>query len=219
MFGFGILGALGKGNAPETVVHSTTTTLPPPPPQTDAPCPATDGSSPRRISFPREPPMCIDPALTYRARFATTAGVFEAVLDAHRSPRAVNNFVFLALYHFYDGLPFHRVGQNYFAQSGDPLGDAVTGPGYYFDDDPLPRAGDYKLGSLLMAHEQPNRNGSQFLIVLGPRGMKLQPVFPILGQVTSGAEALRKINAGGTSDVNLPPRVMYQITSLDINPH
>jgi len=163
--------------------------------------------------------MCIDPARTYQARFTTTAGTFEAVLDAHRSPLAVNNFVFLARYHFYDDLPFYKVETNYYAQSGDPVGEAVTGPGYLFPDDPLPGKGEYKVGSLLMAHDRANANGSQFIVLLGPKGAALGPVFPLFGQVTAkGVDALRAINAGGdaTGSRDAPPRVVQSIRTVEI---
>ncbi|HVL03289.1 MAG TPA: peptidylprolyl isomerase, partial [Acidimicrobiales bacterium] len=169
------------------------------------PCPAPDGSSPRRTLFDAAPAMCIDPNARYQARFVTTAGAFVADLDPERSPLAVNNFVFLARYHFYDDLPFHRVIRGFYAQTGDPVDPDQVGPGYTFDDDPLPPVGTYKVGSLVFAHEEADENGSQFLIWLGPEVSRLPHVYPLFGQVSSGRGTLERIDAdGGTADDPTP---------------
>ncbi|MBW3574175.1 MAG: peptidylprolyl isomerase [Actinobacteria bacterium] len=179
------------------------------------PCPASDGSSARRTAFDRAPPMCIDPTRSYRARFVTTAGVFTAALDAQRSPLAVNNFVFLSRYHFYDGLPFHRVVPGFYAQTGVPEGDDV-GPGYTFADDPLPERGEYREGSLAMAHERPDDNASQFVIWLGPEVAQLDPVFPLFGQVVEGEAVLQRIGADGGTVEDPTPSTRHVIERLEI---
>ena len=70
-------------------------------------CPAPDGSSPRQTSFSGTPPMCIDPSKSYTATMETSIGTMVIYLDAAGAPNTVNNFVFLARYHYYDGLIFH----------------------------------------------------------------------------------------------------------------
>jgi len=55
------------------------------------------------------PPMVIDPAKSYTATLETTAGTMVLELFPQEAPLAVNNFVFLARDHFYDGVIFHRV--------------------------------------------------------------------------------------------------------------
>lgn len=55
------------------------------------------------------PPMVIDPAKSYTATMETTAGTMVLELFPQEAPLAVNNFVFLANDHFYDGVIFHRV--------------------------------------------------------------------------------------------------------------
>lgn len=180
------------------------------------PCPAPDGSSPRRTLFDAAPAMCIDPAAQYRARFVTSAGVFIADLDQQRSPLAVNNFVFLARYHFYDGLAFPTVIRDAYAQTGDPVAPDLVGPGYTFPDDPLPPAGTYQVGSLVVAHERPDDNGSQFLILLGPQGVELPPVFPLFGQVTQGLDVLARIGAAGGTTADPSPEDPPTIERIDI---
>jgi peptidylprolyl isomerase len=54
----------------------------------------------------REPGWVIDPARKYRAVLTTSQGEVTLDLYAREAPKAVNNFVFLALNHFYDDTPF-----------------------------------------------------------------------------------------------------------------
>ncbi|MDP9019957.1 MAG: peptidylprolyl isomerase [Actinomycetota bacterium] len=219
----GVLGSLVQQEAEVQAPAPSTTAGPPetaPAPEDvpaePPPCPEADGSSPRRTVFDQAPEMCIDPAKDYRARFVTTAGVFSAELHPRRSPLAVNNFVFLARYHFYDDLPFHRVVQGLYAQSGNPVADDQSGPGYTFDDDPLPQPGEYGVGSLVMAHDRADANGSQFLIWLGPQAAELEPVFPLFGQVTEGLEVLEEISADGGTAENPRPATVHRIERIDI---
>ena len=48
----------------------------------------------------------------------------------HAQLKAVNNFVFLARYHFFDGIVFQRVIPGFVVQGGDPTGTGSGGPGY-----------------------------------------------------------------------------------------
>ena len=123
--------------------------------------PNEDGSSERRIQFDAPPPMVIDPDCNYVAEMVTTAGTMKIALNAKRAPMTVNNFVFLARWHYYDGIIFHRVIRDFVIQGGDPQGTGTGGPGYRFEDE-LPNSGEYQVGSLAMANAGPGTNGSQF---------------------------------------------------------
>ena len=74
-----------------------------------APFPAFDGSAPATRKFDGQPEMGIDPSKRYTATVETTLGTMVIALDAIKAPKTVNNFVFLALHHYYDGVVFHRV--------------------------------------------------------------------------------------------------------------
>jgi peptidylprolyl isomerase len=153
------------------------------------PFPPFDGSAPRQQSFDAPPEMGIDPAKRYTATMSTSMGEMVIALDAVRAPKTVNNFVFLALHHYYDGVIFHRIINGFVCQGGDPTGTGRGGPGYRFDDE-LPKAGQYQIGSLAMANAGPNTNGSQFFLISGPSGVQLPPAYALFGQVVKGLEVV-----------------------------
>ena len=160
-------------------------------------CPKSDGTSPKYQTFPTAPDMCIDVEKRYSATVTTNKGQFVVALDAIKAPKTVNNFVYLARYHFYDGVIFHRIIPGFVVQGGDPLGTGAGGPGYRFEDE-LPKANQYQLGSLAMANAGPNTNGSQFFIVTGSSGTALPPLYTLFGQVVQGMEVVMAIEAAGT---------------------
>ncbi|MDQ6616672.1 MAG: peptidylprolyl isomerase [Actinomycetota bacterium] len=177
-------------------------------------CPAADGSSPKRQRFSERPPMCIDPAKRYSAEMVTNQGTMQIELDALAAPKTVNNFVFLARYHYFDGIVFHRVIPGFVLQGGDPEGRGTGGPGYKFEDE-LPKAGRYELGSLAMANAGPNTNGSQFFIISGPSGMQLPPQYSLFGKVVAGLDVVAAIDALGTPGAG-KPRQRIVIESVTI---
>ncbi len=159
--------------------------------------PAVDGSSPQQRKFDEAPPMFIDPAKRYTATMVTSHGTMVIELDPLAAPATVNSFVFLARYHFYDGVIFHRIIPGFVLQGGDPTGTGSGGPGYKYADE-LPAAGKYRIGSLAMANAGPNTNGSQFFIISGPDGAALPPLYALFGAVVSGGDVVQKINDIGT---------------------
>lgn len=176
-------------------------------------CPAADGSSPKLQHFKKRPPMCIDPAKRYSAEMVTSKGTMQIALDAAGAPNTVNNFVFLARYHYYEGIVFHRIIPGFMLQGGDPEGSGRGGPGYKFEDE-LPKPGRYELGSLAMANAGPNTNGSQFFIVSGPNGMGLPPKYSLFGKVVAGMDVVTAIEAVGTQSGK--PKEQVIIESITI---
>jgi cyclophilin family peptidyl-prolyl cis-trans isomerase len=147
-------------------------------------CPESDGSSERVTSFENAPPMCIQ-----------VAG----------APNTVNNFVVLARYHYYDGVPFHRIIPDFVIQGGDAVGDPLgTGdPGYSFADE-LPADDKYQIGSLAMANSGPDTNGSQFFVITGDEGTQLPPSYSLFGMVTDGLDVVETIEAIPTTAQDAP---------------
>ena len=167
------------------------------------PCPPASGSAKRVVKFAGPPPTCIDPAATYTATFSTTKGDFTAKLDPEKAPITVNNFVVLARYHFYDGVPFHRIVPGFVIQGGDGDGDpwGNNDLGYEIPDELPASSADYTDYSLAMANSGPNTNGSQFFVVLPGGGAKLNPAnYSLFGQVTEGQDVVDAIGKLGNAD-------------------
>ena len=143
-------------------------------------------------TYSSPPPMTIDQNKTYTATIKTNYGDIVIQLLPKEAPLTVNNFVFLARAHFYDGVKFHRVIKNFMIQSGDPTGTGSGGPGYKFADE-LPITRDYVQGTLAMANSGYNTNGSQFFITLTDLSGSLPKLYSIFGVVTAGMDVVTKI--------------------------
>jgi cyclophilin family peptidyl-prolyl cis-trans isomerase len=159
--------------------------------------PNPDGSSPQRQKFNAAPEMIIDSTKTYTATMVTSKGTLEILLDPLAAPVTVNSFVFLARWHYFDGIVFHRIIPGFVLQGGDPTGSGAGGPGYRFNDE-LPKPGRYEVGSLAMANAGPHTNGSQFFIISGPDGVRLPPLYALFGKVVKGLDVVSTINDIGT---------------------
>jgi cyclophilin family peptidyl-prolyl cis-trans isomerase len=161
------------------------------------PFPALDGSAPRQQKFSSPPEMGIDPSKRYTATMETSLGTIVIALDAINAPITVNNFVFLAAQHYYDGVIFHRIINGFMCQGGDPQGTGTGGPGYKFQDEPVKQR--YQLGSVAMANAGPNTNGSQFFLISGQSGVNLPPQYNHFGQIVKGLDvldAMQRVSTG-----------------------
>jgi cyclophilin family peptidyl-prolyl cis-trans isomerase len=172
----------------------------------ETPCPPADGSADRTTTFAKAPPTCIDKGKTYVARMTTSKGELTIELDAAKAPATVNNFVVLSRYHYYDGVPFHRIVTDFVAQAGDanPTGGRLGtgGPGYTFPDELPASPSEYVPGVVAMANSGPGTNGSQFFIFVGPNNpFTSNPNYSIFGRVTEGMDTtVAAIMAAGTAD-------------------
>ena len=147
--------------------------------------------------------MGIDTSKRYTATLDTSLGEIVIALDAVKAPNTVNNFVFLALHHYYDGVIFHRIINGFVCQGGDPEGSGRGGPGYRFEDE-LPASGRYEIGSLAMANAGPNTNGSQFFVISGPQGARLPPQYSLFGKVVKGLDVVEKMQSVKTDRADRP---------------
>jgi cyclophilin family peptidyl-prolyl cis-trans isomerase len=157
--------------------------------------------------------MVIDTNKRYTATMVTSHGTMVIALDPLAAPKTVNSFVFLARYHYYDGVIFHRIIPGFVLQGGDPTGTGTGGPGYKFADE-LPAPGRYQIGSLAMANAGPNTNGSQFFVISGPDGAALPPQYALFGAVVSGGDVVKAIDALGTRSGS--PKEKVTIESVTI---
>ncbi len=165
---------------------------------------------PKQWSTP--PAMTIDPKKAYTAIFHTEKGDIEIQLHADKTPKTVNNFVFLAREGFYDGTSFHRVIAKFMAQGGDPTGTGRGGPGYDFGDEFDKSLKHDKPGVFSMANAGPNTNGSQFYITHVPTPW-LDNKHSVFGQVVKGMDVVLSIPERDPIKVNSPA---IQILSVEI---
>lgn len=155
------------------------------------------------------PGMSINPSKDYVATLATEKGKMSIKLFAKEVPNTVNNFVHLSRTGFYDGVTFHRVLPGFMAQSGDPTGTGMGGPGYKFADEFHPELRHSGPGVLSMANSGQNTNGSQFFITfvatpsldgLNPDGSAKDCANPyvschaVFGKVVEGMDVLGAIS-------------------------
>jgi cyclophilin family peptidyl-prolyl cis-trans isomerase len=157
--------------------------------------------------------MSIDAAKRYTATMVTSKGTMTIALDPQAAPRTVNSFVFLARYHYFDGIVFHRVIPGFVLQGGDPTATGTGGPGYKFADE-LPAPGRYELGSLAMANAGPDTNGSQFFIISGRDGMALPPNYSLFGKVVAGLETVAAIDAVGSRSGKTSEKVTIESVTI-----
>jgi cyclophilin family peptidyl-prolyl cis-trans isomerase len=203
-----------------TTTASTVTTFPTPTTQPLATaaaattCPPATGSTKRIVWFTSAPPPCIPTTSVWDATFKTSLGDIVVQMPAAASFAAVNNFVFLTRYQYYNGTFFHRVIPGFVVQGGDPTGTGSGGPhgypGYSFTGNTPPasckttpsQAACYQPGDIALANSTgPSTDGSQFFFVLpgGQTTLNTEPNYTIFGHVVSGMNVVEKIGADGSS--------------------
>jgi peptidyl-prolyl cis-trans isomerase B (cyclophilin B) len=144
------------------------------------------------------PPNVTDQSKRYSVAVHTSRGDFTiALVDPKVAPHTVNNFVWLAQNHYYDGLTFHRVVPGFVVQGGDPLGNGTGGPNYKLPDESNPSK--WPRGTAGMASSAAGVSGSQFFITLGDAPfLATNGVYNHFGEVTSGMDIIDKIQVGDT---------------------
>ena len=133
-----------------------------------------------------------------KAILMTNLGNIEVEFFGDKSPKTVNNFMYLAQEKFYDQTQFHRIIKDFMIQGGDPNSkdddwgnDGMGGPGYKFADE-FNKESLVK-GSLAMANSGPNTNGSQFFIVTAASTPWLDGKHVNFGKVIKGMDVVAKI--------------------------
>ena len=157
------------------------------------------------------PAVQIDPKKKYKAHMETDKGTMVIELFADKTPKTVNNFVFLSREGFYEGVIFHRVIDNFMVQGGDPTGIGSGGPGYKFGDEFHPSLKHDKQGILSMANAGPGTNGSQFFITHAPTP-HLDNRHSVFGQVVEGLDVLMSIPARDPNNRNASAVKINRVT-------
>lgn len=131
----------------------------------------------------------------------TTEGTIELTLMPDVAPLACKNMITLVENGKYKNVPFHRIIPNFMIQGGDYERKNGTGGqsafGKPFKDECSSKVRFEKPGLLAMANAGPGTNGSQFFITTAKTDW-LQGKHTIFGEVTSGYDIVKKIEALGT---------------------
>ena len=136
------------------------------------------------------PEMALEEGKSYQARVKMEDGdEFLMELYPESAPQTVNSFVFLTNEGYFDGVTFHRVLDGFVAQTGDPSGTGMGGPGYMLPNEiDLALSHDDK-GVVAMANRGPDTNGSGWYITLGPT-VNLDGGYTIFGRVLEGMDVV-----------------------------
>ncbi|MCC7334349.1 MAG: peptidylprolyl isomerase [Pirellulaceae bacterium] len=151
----------------------------------------------------------------------TTKGDIEIELFENQAPETVGNFISLVESDFYVGRVFHRVIENFMAQTGCPIGDGSGGPGYtIYGETDRPGARKYFRGTVGMALSgHPDSGGSQFFITFLPRP-DLDGQYTAFGRVTAGIDVLGdlvRVNPESEDEEKKKPAAMLdEIVSIEV---
>lgn len=129
------------------------------------------------------------------------------------APKTVERIKTLANQGFYNGIKWHRVIDDFMAQTGDPTGTGMGGsklpdlPAEFSDE-------EFKRGTVAMARtSDPNSANSQFFICfnsIGCAGLKGQ--YTIFGQVVEGMQYVDMIKRGAPGSGTVTnPDVMQKV--------
>ena len=131
------------------------------------------------------------------------------------APNHVARIKELVRQEFYNGVVFHRVIEDFMAQTGDPTGTGSGGSGQKLDAEFTNEK--HLRGTVSMARAgDPNSADSQFFIVFMTAPW-LDGQYSIWGQVTDGMDAVDKIKMGapGSGTVNEPDKIVSMQVAAD----
>ena len=131
------------------------------------------------------------------------------------APNHVARIKELVRQEFYNGVVFHRVIEDFMAQTGDPTGTGSGGSGKNLDAEFTNEK--HLRGTVSMARAaDPNSADSQFFIVFKTAPW-LDGQYSIWGQVTDGMDAVDKIKMGapGSGTVNEPDKIVSMQVAAD----
>ena len=163
----------------------------------NTPCPQMNGSSPHITSFAKTPPNCLTSGKSYSATIATNMGNVVVSFDTTKTPKTANNFIVLALYHYFDSTALFRTDTSIgIIQGGSPHTQSPSdpGPGYTITDEGS--GFTYAPGDLVMARTgAPNSAGAQFFfcVTTACSNLNSKGTYVVFAHVTSGLDVLQKI--------------------------
>ncbi|ORV48459.1 protein kinase [Mycobacterium florentinum] len=168
-------------------------------------------ASPKPVNLPPSGRVSTTPA-KIPATITTNFGNIGIQLDNDKSPCTVNSFTSLIRQQFFNNTTCPRLSvgsDGGMLVCGGPDKDGNGGPGYEFADeyptnqyppgDPALRATVvYPRGTVIMASNEPNTNGSQFVMFF--RDAESPPTYTVFGTIDeAGLAVLDKIAAAGVA--------------------
>lgn len=180
-----------------------------------------------------QPPTGLPPSTgTSTMTITTNLGVITARLDLANAPCSVRSMAFLAGKKFFDNTTCHRLSTGYHTLTcGDPSGTGEGGVTYrvYDENVPVNDRPAYPAGSITLANDGPNTQGSQFDLFYDDT-QEQELTMPVIGRITDGLDILKKVAAAGQADKafdTLPngtdgpggghPKQQVTITSLTVS--
>lgn len=145
-------------------------------------------------------------------------GEIRIELFEEKTPKAVNNFVFLSQNNFYDSLKIYHLVTGELFQTGSPDNEPGGGPGYTFEDeivDSVPMT-PY---SIVYANSGRDSNGSQIFVLCGKVSQQkieeLEGKFTVFGRVKSGRDVVDTICELNAPDNKPPEDIVIQDIDID----
>ena len=172
-----------------------------------------------RSKLPQEPVFDI----------VTTMGTIRVKLYKD-TPKHRDNFIKLALTHYYDNVLFHRVIDGFMIQGGDPYTRDTSrveewgegGPGYTIDAEILPEH-THKKGALAaarrgdLANPMKESSGSQFYLVQDSTNCKhLNGAYTVFGETVGGLNVIDRIARVQTDRFDRP---VHPVRILRVSPN
>lgn len=158
------------------------------------------GAAAKQADPPQSDHVADSGEIVFTLHFA--GGDIPITMDRADAPCAVNSFESLVAQDYFAETACHRLADsgNFLLQCGDPSGTGEGGPGYFFPDE-LTGDETYPQGTVAMANDGSDTNGSQFFLVY--RDSDLPPDYTILGHFDEeGREVLEGIAAEGQDGSN-----------------
>ena len=165
--------------------------------------------------LPKPPKLSFTPGKQYIWHLQTNKGKMVVELKGLESPMHVSSTIYLTTLGFYDDIVFHRVIPGFMAQSGDPLGIGVGGPGYYYMGEFDSDLTHDKAGILSMANSGAGTDGSQFFLTFTATP-HLNGRHTIFGEVIEGLETLKELAKYGSRSGKTSEKLVIQKATIEV---
>ncbi|XP_028130220.1 peptidyl-prolyl cis-trans isomerase-like 3 isoform X2 [Diabrotica virgifera virgifera] len=149
----------------------------------------------------------------------TDLGNLKLELFCESCPKACENFLALCASDYYTGCLFHRNIKGFIVQTGDPTGTGKGGTsiwGKKFEDEFKEQLKHSERGTISMASNGPNTNGSQFFLSYAAQP-HLDLKYTIFGKVIDGLETLDELEKLPVNPKNYKPLTDVRINSVTIH--